>query len=578
MFEERLKDEILEVTSEIGLEVSEELINFEHPAEPIFGDYSTNIALLSSKLQTLNSKFKNPRELAEVIVKKWRELGLSDFIEKIEVAGPGFINIWLNFTAFSRELERVTDEEERYGSSIRGTGKSVIIDYSAPNIAKPFGIGHLRSTNIGQALYNLYEFIGYEVIGDNHLGDWGTQFGKLIYQIKKENADPKELSIEELEKLYVQFHEEAKDIPEMEEEARKWFKKLEEGDSEAREIWKAVIETSLKEFNRVYELLDVNIDVAYGESFYLDKMDEVLADAREKGILKESRGALVVELPGAEVPALLKKSDGATTYLLRDLATIKFREKQWQPYLYIYEVGADQKLYFEQVFKVADMLGFAKKESLIHIAHGLIRWPTGKFSTRRGDTIHLEKVLNEAVQRAKGLITVANADQAVLSREKDEIAKKVGIGAIKYNDLKQNPRTDVIFDWDQMLTLSGNSGPYLQYTYARTQSILRKAQTEYSEEGRAAEVNIKEVSEEEWVLLRSFYRFSEVIEQAAKNYSPNLLCNFLFDLAQKFNLFYEKQRVIGGENERLRIILTTAIGQILKNGLKLLGIETAERM
>jgi arginyl-tRNA synthetase len=578
MFEERLIDELLEVTSELGLEITEEKIKFEHPAEPIFGDYSTNIALVSSKFQTLNPKFKNPKELAGIIVEKWREMGTPDFVEKVEVAGPGFINFWLSFSAFSRELEQVTDEQEKYGSSIKGTGKTVVIDYSAPNIAKPFGIGHLRSTNIGQALYNLYKHLGFETIGDNHLGDWGTQFGKLIYQIKKENANPCKLSIEDLEKLYVKFHEEAKDNPEREEEARKLFKKLEEGDKEVREIWQAVVETSLKEFNRVYELLGVDIDYAYGESFYTDKMEAVLNDTKEKGILKESQGALVVEIPSSPVPAMLKKSDGATTYLLRDLATIKFRKEQWQPELYIYEVGADQKLHFEQVFEVAQMLGYAKKENFIHVAHGLIRWPTGKFSTRKGDTIHLEEVLNEAIQKAKSLITGANGNEAQLSREREEIAKKVGIGAIKYNDLKQNPRTDIIFDWDQMLSLSGNSGPYLQYTYARAQSILRKAQTEYPEEGRPAEVEEDKVSEEEWRLLRSFYRFPEVVEEAAKNFSPNLLCNFLFDLAQKFNLFYEKEKVIGGENERFRIILTSAVGQILKNGLNLLGIETPEKM
>ncbi len=559
MFAEEIKKELAKVLSKLQIPFEAD-IPLEHPADLAHGDYSSNVALMAAK-----SMGRNPKQLAEEIAKTWQGSGLPDLVEKIEVAGPGFLNIWLKFESLGKVMTEVLKEGEKYGGSEAGKGKTVVIDYSAPNIAKPFGIGHLRSTDIGQALYNLFSFSGWKAIGDNHLGDWGTQFGSLIVQIKKaerEGLRLNELTVIDLEKLYVQFHKEAADHPEMEEAARAWFKRLEDGDEEARRIWQACIDISLKEFNRIYKLLGVKIDYAYGESFYLDKMAEVLEDCRKKGILKESQGALVVDLPGEAVPAMLVKSDGATTYLLRDLATIKFRKKTWPPDLYLYEVGADQTLHFHQVFSVAERLGYGKKEQFVHVGHGLIRWASGKFSTRKGITIHLEEVLDEAVKRAKELT------------KETKVARAVGIGAIKYNDLKQNPRTDIIFDWDQMLTLSGNSGPYLQYTYARTQSVLHKAKNSNLQ----FTIYNLQLSDEEQVLLRKLYRFSEVIGEAAKTYSPNLLTNFLFELCSAYNLFYDKERIIGSENEGFRLQLTAAIGQILKNGLGLLGIQALEKM
>jgi arginyl-tRNA synthetase len=570
MFADELGIEINKVLKK--LQISGVKAVFEHPENLDFGDYSTNIALIAAKLLE-----KNPHQLAGEMVKAWQGLGLPDYVEKIEVAGPGFINIWLKIDALGKGVNEVLGAKEKYGSSKVGVGQTIVIDYSAPNIAKPFGVGHLRSTNIGQALYNLFSFTGWKTIGDNHLGDWGTQFGSLIVQIKKaerEGLRLEELTVADLEKLYVQFHKEAADHPELEEEARAWFKRLEDADEEARRIWQACIEISLREFNRVYDLLGVKIDYAYGESFYLDKMGKVLEDCRKKGLLKESQGAQVVEIPGMKVPAMLVKSDGATTYLLRDLATIKFRKETWQPDLYLYEVGADQALHFAQVFAVAAMLDYGQKDQFVHISHGLIRLATGKFSTRRGMTIHLEDVLNEAIARAREMMMKAGVAKDLPPQEQAKITQAVGIGGIKYNDLKQNPRTDIVFDWDQILTLSGNSGPYLQYTFARTQSVLHKAKN----------LNLKfeilnlKLSPEEQRLLRTFYRFPEAVEEAAKAYSPNLLCNFLFDLAQKFNLFYDKQRIIGSANEEFRLVLTAAVGQVLKNGLGLLGITTLERM
>ena len=599
MFSQEIKKFLTQASTKLQISVSEDKILLEHPAELTNGDYSTNIALVTAK--TLDKK---PRDLADKIVSTWREIGLPDFVEKIEVAGPGFINIWLKFGALGNELIEVLKDGDGYGRGLKPARtkdsnvladfslrqKTIVIDYSAPNIAKPFGIGHLRSTNIGQALYNLYKFLGWKVIGDNHLGDWGTQFGKLVYQIElKIKRSPikspnildhpliKNLTLEDLEKLYVEFHKEAETHPEMEDEARKWFKKLEEGDPEAKGIWQACIDISMKEFDRIYNLLGVKIDFAHGESFYLDKMDEVLEDCRKKGILKESQGAQVVEVPGMEVPAMLVKSDGATTYLLRDLATIKFRMREWKADLIVYEVGADQTMHFQQLFNVATQLGYAKLNQFVHVAHGLIRWSSGKFSTRKGMTIHLEEVLDEAIKKAEKLCESAGVAKDLTPEERAAVAQKIGIGAIKYNDLKQNPRTDIVFDWEQILSLQGNSGPYLQYTYARTESILKKS-GKHLGWWRGNDLDSSEVNPEEGGLLRTIYRFPEVVEEAAKTYSPNLICNFLFDLSQKFNLFYDKQRIIGSENEEFRLLLTAAVGQVLKNGLRILGIEALEKM
>lgn len=571
MFKEEIKESLSLVLKK--LQIKAEDIPLEHPAEESHGDYSTNIALISAKSES-------PKEMAEKVKAAWEKEGLPEFVDKIEVAGPGFLNIWLKIEYLSTSLSSVLTQGDEYGKSKTGRRKTVVIDYSSPNIAKAFGIGHLRSINIGQALYNLYQFTGWRTIGDNHLGDWGTQFGKLICQIERKNKKEKikngELTINDLEELYVEFHRDMEKDPQLEDEARKWFRKLEDGDPKARKIWQACVDVSLKEFGRIYQLLNVKIDFAHGESFYLDKMEAVLADCRKKGILQESQGAQVVEIPGEPVPGMLVKSDGATTYLLRDLATIKFRMEEWNPDLYIYEVGADQTFYFRQVFAVAEKLGYGKPSQFVHISHGLIRWPTGKFSTRKGDTIHLEEVLSEAIEQARALCQKAGVAKDLSEKEREAVAQAVGVGGVKYNDLKQNPKTDVIFDWEQILSLSGNSGPYLQYTYARTQSVQRKAKSEK----RKVKIDDAKgcLNAEEIALLRTIYKFPEIVAEAAGEYSPNLICNFLFDLARKFNHFYDKHRIIGEENEEFRLLLTAAVGQVLKNGLNLLGIRTLERM
>jgi len=563
----------------VKLKIPSEKLILEHPAEVSFGDYSTNIALRIS-----HKDFANPVDFANSIVNTWRATGLPEYLAKIEVVKPGFINLWLKKEFFVSQVEEVLKRKQKYGSSLAGRRKTVVIDYSGPNIAKPFGIGHLRSTNIGQALYNLYQFLGWRTIGDNHLGDWGTQFGKLIVAIRrwdvrgvKGGLRSGKLDIARLEKLYVKFHQEAEKNPELEDEARLWFKKLEGKDAEARKIWQGCVEVSLKEYERIYRLLGVKIDYAFGESFYVEEAAEVIARAKRNKIAVESQGALVIELPKIP-PAMLLKSDEATTYLARDLAAIAYRQKRWQPDLFIYEVGAEQKLYFQQLFAAAKILNHEKRSQFVHIPHGLIRFSEGKMSTRMGKTIHLEDVFSQAIKKAKKIIQSSATDRGLGVRLKEKVAQAVGIGAVKYSDLKQNPQTDIVFDWERIFNLEGDSGPYLQYTYARCRSVLRKAAIK-----QLSNLAIKQssnFSEEEVAILRTIYKFPELVEEAAENFSPNLVCAYLFDLAQKYNLMYNKLPILKSTKKvrEARLALTAATAQVIKNGLTILGIEAIERM
>jgi arginyl-tRNA synthetase len=544
----------------------------EHPEKREFGDYSTNLAFLVAK-----ELKKKPSEIANQIAKSVEK---EKIFEKVEAKEPGFINFFLSLDFLFEELKKILKEKENYGKSKIGKGKTVIIDYSSPNIAKPFGIGHLRSTIIGQALYNIYKFLGYKVIGDNHLGDWGTQFGKLIFAIKKWGKKKVEnYSIEELEKLYVKFHKEAEKNPRLEEEGRKWFKKLEGGDKEARKIWKFLVKISLKEFERIYKILGVKFDFSLGESFYEPMTKEVIEELKEKKIAKESQGALIIEFSKNEFPpVILQKSDGTTTYFTRDLATIKYRLKKWDPDLIIYEVGADQKLHFQQLFKTVEILDWTKKTKFIHVIHGLYRTKTGKFSTRKGETVHLEDVLKEAIERAKEIIEKSETSRGLTEKEKERVARIVGIGAVKYNDLSQHPSKDIIFDWEKVLNLKGNSAPYLQYTFVRCQSVLRKAK---KLQIANCKLQIEKVKKKEIEILREIYKFPEIVQEAAEKFSPNLICNFAFDLAKKYNLFYDLYPILkekDNEIKKFRILLTKAVSQIIKNSLFLLGIGVPEKM
>ncbi len=487
----------------------------------------------------------------------------NDLIEKTEKVA-GFTNIFINKEKLLREAENLNYEiDYKNKLSKYGQGKTMVIDYSAPNIAKPFGIGHLRSTDIGQAIYNIYRILGWNCIGDNHLGDWGTQFGKLIVAIKKWwNKDLQELTINDLEKLYVRFHEVAETDQDLVDQGREWFAKLENGDPEARKIWQNCIDISVKEFDRVYKILGVNIDYVLGESFYGDKMESVVKEIEKKKMSIKSQGAEIVEFDDMP-PAMITKTNGTTTYFTRDLATIKYRIDTWNPDLIIYEVGSDQILHFRQLFETAKKLGWNK--DFYHVPHGMIRWKDGKFSTRGGKTIHLDEVINKAKEEAKK-IAPDNSEEKIMA---------VAIGAIKFNDLSQDPKKDIIFDWKRVMSMDGNSGPYLQYTYARCQSVLDKSKI--IENKNIADLPLN-INDEELLLLREFYKFEEKIIESAERFNPAIVSEYLLGIARKYNEFYGKHRIINEPEENWRIFLTKTTASVLKMGLTLLGIEVIEKM
>ncbi|MBZ1356440.1 MAG: arginine--tRNA ligase [Candidatus Nealsonbacteria bacterium] len=579
MIQENIKKIIENSIKKIGKRdfLSNLKITIDIPKESTHGDFSVNVALVLAKMAK-----EDPMDIANSLVEAAREIkGIE--IERIEALAPGFINFFLSEKFLEQEINLILKKGSSYGSSQVGKGKTMVIDYSAPNIAKSFGIGHLRSTIIGQAIYNIYSFLGWNCVGVNHLGDWGTQFGKLIYQIKNQvlmgSSDPdkslNDLTISELESLYVGFHKEAEISPKLEDRAREEFKKLESGDLEATKIWKACVDISIREFNRIYDLLGVKIEHSIGESFYVEMTKEIVKELKDKNILKESQGALVVEFPNEEFPSLVAiKSDRTSTYIVRDLATIRYRIDKWKPDLIAYEVGVDQSLHFKQLFKIVDMLGWEQKETFVHISHGLVRWPHGKFSTRRGDTVHLEDILEESIERS---LKIIESVEDFSAEEKEEISRFVGVGAVKYNDLSQHHSKDILFDWEKILNLKGNSGPYLQYTFARCKGVLRKLE----EESLVKDISLVDINEDEKNILRLIRLFPMIVEEAGKEFSPNIICNFLFDLSQKYNLFYNRHPIIkaqGDEKKKLRIVITTAVAQVINNGLNLLGIEAPEKM
>jgi len=594
----QLQTTIQQVLDDLGLPFSGE-IHLEHPADMNHGDYATNVALILG-----GEMKKNPRDLAEQIANQIKTNLATDksFIFKIEIAGAGFINFTLSDAFLVSEMSSII-KNKAIDPQQKNKGKKAVVEYSSPNIAKPFTIGHLRSTIIGDAIANLLEATGYEVYKDNHLGDWGTQFGKQIYALKNLGAGSLEKNIEiisassnpvkELVKLYVEFHDQAENKPELEDAAREWFKKLEDGDKEARELWQKCIAWSWQEFEGIYEKLNIkfteNEGRGYGESYFEDKMDEVIEELESQGgkhgvieYQEGEQGAKLVHFTEKSKlpPMMIVKSDGATLYVTRDLATDKWRlkEKYGQDTLIINEVGAEQSLHFKQLFVIEKALGWVRDGQRVHVGHGLYRFKDGKMSTRKGNVIWLEEVLEEAEKRVLKLTN----DQ----RQMDAGSiQKIAFGALKWSDLKRNARLDVTFDWDAIMTMRGNSGPYLQYTFVRCNSILEKAKNLSSAkpfdilnlslmEGKS------QITPSERDLLRNLYTYFEVVEKAALEYAPHHLTTYLFNLAQSFNKFYGVSQVIGSEPEilQLRLGLVRATAQILKKGLGVLGIEVVEKM
>ena len=549
----------------------EELESYiEKPKDQKNGDYAFPCFKLAKELRKAPAIIANDiQEKIEIDKEK---------IEKIEVVG-GYLNFYINKNAITKEVLEKVELDEEYGKSKIGEGKNIVIDYSSPNIAKPFHIGHLRSTVIGGALYKIYKHLGYNVTGINHLGDYGTQFGKLIegYKLWGEEYNIEENPIDELTKIYIRINQLCKEDESVLEACRNSFKKLEDGDEYCTKLWERFRSLSLKEFQKVYDLLGSKFDSWNGEAFYSDKMPEVIDILEKTGKLVESQGARIIDLEdkGINTPCIIEKSNGSTTYATRDLAAILYRARTYDFDKALYLTSYEQALHFKQVFEVAKLLGIDEKytNGLVHVPFGMVLLPTGKMSTREGKVIKLEDLLEEAIQRAKKVIEEKNPGL----ENKDEIAKKVGIGAVIFNDLANNRVKDEIFEWDQILNFQGETGPYIQYTYVRTKSVLEKVE----KVPEFATVDLNELSDEySQNIIKLMYNFENTLVQVTKKEEPSILSRYLIDLAKAYSSFYNENKIITDEQKTqdARVYLTYAVGQVLKTGANLLGIEMPEKM
>ncbi|MFS9213943.1 arginine--tRNA ligase [Streptococcus parasanguinis] len=512
---------------------------------------------------------KAPQAIAADIAEK---IDQSAF-EKVVATGP-YVNFFLDKSKISDQvIKSVIEAGADYGQQDEGHGQNITIDLSSPNIAKPFSVGHLRSTVIGDALSNIFRKMGYNTIKINHLGDWGKQFGLLMVAYKKwgskeaVEANP----IDELLKLYVRINAEIENDPELDEEGRKWFKKLEDGDPEATELWQWFRDESLVEFNRIYKLLGVEFDSLNGEAFYNDKMDEAVQILEEKGLLKESKGASIVELDDVNLPpAMIKKSDGATLYITRDIATAIYRARTYNFVKNIYAVGQEQSNHFRQLKAVLKKMGFDWSDDMVHVDFGMVTKNRQKLSTRKGNIILLEPTLQESISRAKAQIEEKNPEL----ENKEEVAHAVGVGAVKFYDLKTDRRNGYDFDLEAMVSFEGETGPYVQYAYARIQSILRKANFTPS-----TDATYSLSDPESWEIIKLLQDFSRVVKRAAENYDPSLIAKYAINLAQAFNKYYAHTRILDESPEReSRLALSYSTAVVLKEALRLLGVDAPEKM
>ncbi len=512
---------------------------------------------------------KAPQAIAADIAEK---IDQSAF-EKVVATGP-YVNFFLDKSKISDQvIKSVIEAGADYGQQDEGHGQNITIDLSSPNIAKPFSVGHLRSTVIGDALSNIFRKMGYNTIKINHLGDWGKQFGLLMVAYKKWGskeaieANP----IDELLKLYVRINAEIENDPELDDEGRLWFKKLEDGDPEATELWQWFRDESLVEFNRIYKLLGVEFDSLNGEAFYNDKMDEAVQILEEKGLLKESKGASIVELDDVNLPpAMIKKSDGATLYITRDIATAIYRARTYNFVKNIYAVGQEQSNHFRQLKAVLKKMGFDWSDDMVHVDFGLVTKNRQKLSTRKGNIILLEPTLQEAISRAKAQIEEKNPEL----ENKEEVAHAVGVGAVKFYDLKTDRRNGYDFDLEAMVSFEGETGPYVQYAYARIQSILRKANFTPS-----TDATYSLSDPESWEIIKLLQDFSRVVKRAAENYDPSLIAKYAINLAQAFNKYYAHTRILDESPEReSRLALSYSTAVVLKEALRLLGVDAPEKM
>ncbi|MCF6148476.1 MAG: arginine--tRNA ligase [Candidatus Kuenenia sp.] len=537
----------------------------EIPPDPKMGDYAFPCFSLSKTLK--NSPNKIASELAD-------RLKPTSPVSEIKAIGP-YLNFFLDKTTFSEVvLKKISNEGNLYGSDTIGEGKTVVIDYSSPNIAKHLAVHHLRSALIGNALYNIYRNLGYKCVGINHLGDWGTQFGQLIVAYKKwGEKNLEDYTITDLNKLYVRFHQEAEKDIYLEDEAREWFKKLERGDTEAIELWKRFKDISLLEFQRVYKMLGIHFDAVVGESFYNTMVEDTVSRIREKGLACISDQALIIDLERYNMPpCLLRKKDDTTLYATRDIAAAEYRKSAYNFDKMIYVVGSEQKLHFKQVFKVLELMEYDWAGQCVHVDFGLMKFKDGKMSTRKGVVILLEDLLIEAVERIKKIIEEKNPSL----KDKELVARDVGIGAVVFADLSTKRNKDVIFDWDTVLNFEGETGPYVQYTHARLCSILRK----YGKDVMA-DIDYTLLNEDDTInLVKNLWQYPFVLLKSAQYYEPSLMSNYLIDVCANVNKFYNSHRVLS-ENDDLtkaRILLVDAARQIIKNGLRILGMHAPAEM
>ena len=552
-----LKEELISKISEL-LNVEKESIKVEYPKDKSMGDYAIPCFQFAKVLH------KSPVDIA------------SELMEKLPYksnAVSGYLNIFMDKKEIAKSvISKVLEENENYGNNSYGKGKNIVIEYSSPNIAKPFGMGHLRSTVIGQALNNISKKCGFNVTSINYLGDYGTQFGKLIYAYKRWGNEEalKENAINELKRVYVLFHEEAEKDPSLDEEGRKWFKKLEDNDEEAMSYWKWFKDESIKEFDKTYNLLGINqFDSYEGESYYKDKMQSIIDEMSDKNLLKISEGATIIELDGL-TPALIKRSDGASLYITRDIAALIDRKRRYNFDEILYVVGNEQSLHFDQVKQVIKKMGYDFYNEVEHIGFGMLLQDGKKMSTRHGKSVVLMDVLNESIDLAKKYILEKNPNIDNIN----EVSEKIGVGAVIFNDLKNYRINDIEFNLEDTLRFEGNTGPYLQYTYARINSLLsNKHNIEVS-------YDTIDINEDKWNLIWSLYKFEENIIQAKENNDPSIIAKYLLDLASDFNKFYAHEKIIDQDENyaEFKLSLSEAVSIVIKNGLSLLNIGVINKM
>ncbi len=565
-FKQYIVEKIMEKTTLEKAQVEECI---EIPKDEKMGDYAFTCFKLAKIFH------KAPNIIAQEIYEKL-DVQNYELIDKVEIVG-GYINFFMNQIYFIKSVFEQGDFGIENSYTV-GNNKNIVIDYSSPNIAKPFHIGHLRTTVIGGALYNIYKYLGYNVTGVNHLGDYGTQFGKLIegYKRWKDEYLIEEKPIEELTKIYIRINKLCEEDENVLQACRDNFKKLEEGDEYCLEIWKKFKELSLKEFQRVYDLLGSKFDSWNGESFYSDKMDEVIEKLQQSGKLIKSEGAEIVEIGEDTAPCIIRKSNGSTTYATRDLAAILYRARTYNYDKAIYVTSYEQILHFKQVFTVAQLLGLEEKyiKGLEHVPYGMVRLDSGKMSTREGTIVKLEDLLIEAISRARKIIEEKNPQLP----NKDEIAKRVGLGAVIFNDLSNNRMKDEIFNWDEVLNFQGETGPYIQYIYVRTKSVLEKAG---NPELNCSKINFEYIKDKDTMqIAKLLYQFKNILIQVTEKEEPSILSRYLIDLSQAYSSFYNNNKVLVEEEEirNARLYVTKVVGEVLKIGAELLGMQMPDRM